>query len=778
MPDADPLRLRERGGERARLVALPGGRARRGHSVSLPSPVSSFIGREDELGDIVAMLRSHRLVTLTGPGGIGKTRLAFAVAGELSDIFSGGLWVVELATVAVPDQVTRAVATAVDIGERPGQPLAETMTDLLASRTGLLVLDNCEHLVDAAAALAETLLRSCPDLSILATSREPLGITGEVAWSVPPLRQAVRLFTDRAQAVRPSFVLDEQTRPAVTRIAEQLDGVPLALELAAARVRVLTVDEIAGRLGDALRLLVGDRSTVARHHTLAATVDWSHALLSPAEQVLFRRLSIFRGGFTLPAAEAVCAGPGLAAAEILDLLTHLVDKSLVIVDQTAYSTRYRLLEVVRQYAVERLAKDAADEGLPERHAAYFLHLAEEAELGSVGPDEPLWFNRLATEHDNLRAALRWLIVRPAEGPEAARLAAALWRFWFARGFAIEGVGWLRAATARVGPDGQGAKAKALNGLVILAVFQEDYELALALGEESLAIFRDLDDADGIATALTALSTAAVAGQRQDFPVLRLMADARSLEPRLRNRRVLGHLLYIEGILALGGVDPRLAIAHWQEALALHRDEGDPIGAAFILSSLGLLTTQLGDPAAADWLVEGLRLGRELDYKLVIHHCLIGLGVLATDAGRLTRAARVWGAADMLTEAYGTHLTRAGQALLDHDRRLTAARERLDEPTWSAAWAEGRRMTTDQAIAYALDAESSGPEPTESQPGGLTTREVDVLRLVARGLTSADVGRRLFLSARTVDWHLSSVYAKLGVRSRTEAARFALDHGIG
>jgi len=768
-----------RGAERARLVALPGGQSGLRTRTPLPSEVSSFVGREDELSEIVRLLRAHRLVTLTGVGGSGKTRLALAVAGELDEIFADGVSVVELAPIGDPELVPRLVAAAIGIGERPGQPLIETLTEVLRSRAALLVLDNCEHLVDACAALADAVLRGCPEMRILATSREPLGIRGEVAWPVPPLREAVQLFIERAEAVRPSFALTEQSASAVTRIAKQLDGLPLALELAATRVRVLSVEEIASRLGDGLRLLVGDRTATARHHTLEATFDWSHALLSPAEQVLFRRLSVFRGGFTLAAAEAVCTGEGPTRAEVLDVLSLLVEKSLVIADPTNGSTRYRLLEVVRQYAEERLLAVGDDAEVSARHAAYFVELAEESEERSVGRDERIWFDRLGAEHDNLRAALTWLTGPAGEGPDAARLAAALWPFWFARGFPVEGIEWLRAAVRRCRDEDRAPRAKALNGLVVLAVFQEDYDLAWTSGQESLALYRELDDADGMASALTALSTTAVAGQRPDVPVAELVAEARSLQPRLRDRRAMAYLLDIEGVLALQSGDPALALARWQEAVALHRELGNQLGAAFILSNLGLLTARLGQiERARSWLVECLRLTSHLDYKLILMYCLIGMGQLAASQDRLRRAARLWGAADSMTEAYGAHLTRASRAIVDYDQQLARARQQLDPAVWAAAWAEGRRMTTDQAVRYALEeGDVADVLPPDPHPGGLTDREVDVLRLVAGGLTSADVGQRLFLSPRTVDWHLSSVYAKLGVHSRTEAARFAIRHGL-
>lgn len=772
---------RNRGGERARLVALPGGNFSHLGRTPLPSEVSSFVGREDELSEIIRLLHAHRLVTVTGTGGSGKTRLALAAADELSEIFPEGLWVVQLASLTDSGSVPRAVAAAAGIGEWPGQTLLQTVIEVVGERQVLLVLDNCEHLIGACAELIDELLRGCPGLHVLATSREAMGIVGEVAWPVPPLKEATRLFLERAEAARPSFVASTEDAAAVSRIAEQLDGLPLALELAAARVRVLTVEEIASRLSDSLSLLIGDRTRAARHHTLAATFDWSHALLSPAEQLLFRRLSVFRGGFVLKAAESICTGNGLTDAAVLNLLSQLVEKSLVVADPLDGSMRYRLLEVVRQYAEGRrlAAAAAAEDDLHERHAAYFLLLAEDTARRSSGLDERVWFDRLAAEHDNLRAALRWMLERPEDGPDAARLAAALWEFWFARGFSAEGIGWLQAAVARVG-EGEAttsARARALYGLVVLAVYQERYDLARACGEECLALYRELDDADGIAAALTSLSNAAVAGQLHEIPVRTLIAEARSLQPRLQDQRVLAYLLDIEGVLAFADGDPELALAHWQEALSLQRHDRNLLGAGLTLTNLGLLSARLGQvEASRGWLVEGLRLGNDLGFQLIIEYCLIGLGKLAADTCRLVRAARLWGAADAMTQVFGAHLTRAGRAVLDFEAQLVAARNRLDPYAWAAAWTEGRQMGTEAAVAYALDEVELGA-PAAAHPGGLSEREVVVLRLVAQGLPSAEVGRRLFLSPRTVDWHLSSIYSKLGVHSRTEAARFAISHGL-
>src|SRR5215210_5399636 len=363
---------------------------------NLPLELSSFVGREKELAEVKRLLESTRLLTLTGSGGCGKTRLALAVARELAEGFEDGVWVVELAPLADPTLVPQAVASTLGVREQPGRSLTETLSDYLGSKKVLLVLDNCEHLVEACAELAEALLRSSPELRVLATSREALGITGEVAWLVPslslpdlrrlpdieslPQYEAARLFVERAAAVKPSFTLTEQNAVAVAQVCYRLDGIPLAIELAAARAKVLSVEQIADRLEDSFGLLsAGGRTAMPRHRTLHATMDWSHELLPEEEQILFRRLSVFAGGFTLDAAEAVCAGEELERDEVLESLSHLVDKSLVIMREVGGEGRYRLLETVRQYAREKLSESGEAGQASERHAGYYLALAEEAE---------------------------------------------------------------------------------------------------------------------------------------------------------------------------------------------------------------------------------------------------------------------------------------------------------------------------------------------------------------------------------------------------------------
>src|ERR671916_1683038 len=374
---------------------------------NLPLELSSFVGREKEIVEVERLLEHNRLVTLTGSGGCGKTRLALAVAGELVEGFEDGVWVVELAPLADPILVSQAVASVLGVREQPGRSPTEALADHLESKKVLLLLDNCEHLVEACATLAEALLRSCPELRVLATSREALGITGEVAWPVPslslpdlrrlsdieglPRYESARLFVERATTAKPTFALTEQNATAVAQVCYRLDGIPLAIELAAARTKVLPVEEISGRLDDCFRLLAaGGRTAMPRHRTLHATMDWSHDLLPDEERALFRRLSVFAGGFTLEAAESVCAGEDLERGEVLELLSHLVDKSLGVAREVSGEARYRLLETVRQYAREKLSESDEAELLRERHAGFYLALAEEAEPELKGERQIAW----------------------------------------------------------------------------------------------------------------------------------------------------------------------------------------------------------------------------------------------------------------------------------------------------------------------------------------------------------------------------------------------------
>ena len=778
------------------LFALPYARVGAWRRSNLPAQVSSFVGREQELSAIAGLLREHRMVTVIGPGGAGKTRLAIAAAAELVDVFDDGVWMIELAPVVDPALVAQTVAAVVDVREQPGRPLIDAVADFLRTRSVLLVLDNCEHLIQPSAELAEVLLRSCPELHLLATSREALGLTGEVTWplrglAVPDPAGAdssaeladygsVRLFADRVAAVDPSFELTDDRAEDVIAICSLLDGLPLAIELAAARTRMLTVHEIAAGLDNGFGVLAeGPRTADSRHRSLDAAIRWSHDLLPESEQILFRRLAVFAGGFSAAAAQEVCAGSGLESATVFGLLSHLIDKSLVTARTEGERTRYRLLEVLRQYARRLLADSGEQAPVESRHAAFFVAFAAEAEQGLDGADQVSWLAQLAGEYDNCGVALDWALAAEDRAELGIRLAGSLTAFWFIRGHLREGQRWLEQALSR-SPNGTGGEqAKALLGAALLATFQEQYEIAQRHATEGLELYREVDDIEGVASALNTLGTIAYVGQRAGLPLAELLAEGRALRPRLGNRRLVAQMLDLEGGVALGAGDLDRATRLWRQGLEISRESGNAYGEAFTLSNLGLVAAARGESVAAtDLLRAGLRRAQELDYKLIIQYCLMGLAKVDASAGRLIRAAVLWGAADRMSEAFGTQLTRAARLVIDYEAEVVAARTRLGEEGWAAAWSEGRALTQQQAVGLACAEDTVEPRISSApRIGGLSAREVEILALVAAGATNAEVAKSLFLSPRTVDWHLSSVYTKLDVRSRTEATRFAADHDL-
>ncbi len=660
---------------------------------NLPLALTSFVGRADEIAALRDLLGRTRLLTLTGSGGVGKTRLALAVAGDIIDHYPDGVWLVELAALAEPELAPGAVAQVLGMREEVGRPLIATLGDYLKEKHLLLVLDNCEHLVDACAELAGALLRSCPHLHILATSREALEVAGEHRYRVPSLRvpdlahlpppeqlaqaAAVALFVARAQERRPDFVLTEQNARAVAQICARLDGIPLAIELAAARVNSLGVEGIAARLDDRFRLLTGGvRDALPRQRTLRATLDWSYDLLSQAEQALLDRLSVFAGGCTLAAATAVCAGEGVEDWEVLDLLDRLVNKSLVQTEEAGGEVRYTLLETVRQYGQEQLAASGSD-AARDRHLAWYLALAEEAAPNLQSAEQVPYIDQLEREHDNVRAALRWARERSA-AEEGLRLAGALGYFWLTHGYIGEGRAWLQGALATGAEGSAAAHARALTMAGHLASWQGDFADGVDLLKQGLALYRALGDRHAIALGLTLLGEA-VERQGDYARAILLQEEALALHRALGNRQgipySLHHLakvaymrgeyeraaaLYAESVALCRAVGIRSGVAYslsWlacaverqgayaraaalqEEALPLWQAVGNPLGSSWSLLNLGwALLAQGEDRRAAAHLEESLALAREVGIYRGVPDALTYLGWAAYRRGDYERAA--------------------------------------------------------------------------------------------------------------------------------------------
>jgi predicted ATPase/DNA-binding SARP family transcriptional activator/class 3 adenylate cyclase/Tfp pilus assembly protein PilF len=690
---------------------------------NLPVQLTSFVGREQEIADVQSLLSTSRLLTLTGAGGCGKTRLALHVAARMLDRYPDGVWHVELAGVIDRKQIARAIAAVLGVQSVAQQPLPDTLAGHLGSRALLLLLDNCEHLLPDCGDLAEHLLRACPDLRILATSRQPLALAGETVYSVPPLSlpperlptrrggrpdhaargapstdrpehgprltahssgarrqasgsehdlmasEAVRLFVDRARAVERSFTLDEQNAEAVAHVCRRLDGLPLAIELAAARIVVLPVQQIAARLADRFRLLAGgSRTALPRHRTLRALIDWSYELLSPTEQRLLRRLSVFVGGFTLEGAEGTlgrvvtadgllrsATGPRTAAtpsatqpgaeascesasAEMLDLLGRLVDHSLVAVGEHEGDTRYRLLETIHQYAEEKLRESGEEAVLRARHRDWCLELAEEADSRLRGPDQEQWLSRLEGEHDNLRAALGWCLETDCGEPMSLaepglRLASALCRFWQLRGHWTEGREWLSRLLALPGAAAPNAlRAKALFGAGNLAREQGDFAAARALSSESLELQRALGDREGAGGALHAL--ALIALKRGEFAEAHhLLCEALAIFRELEDERGIAVSLKNLGMVARQRGEYNAARELYTESLAIARRQGDKVQIGQSLNNLANVTYYQGEYESARLLFEeSLAIWRDLDHRVGIAAALSNLGNLALDQG--------------------------------------------------------------------------------------------------------------------------------------------------
>ncbi|MBJ8337299.1 protein kinase [Antrihabitans sp. YC3-6] len=776
------------------VLPLPGDGAS-GDPGDLPLELTRFIGRRHELALARHALERARLVTLTGTGGVGKTRLAFQLARDAARAFEEGIRLVALADVQDPALLGHTVNAAVGIRETSSRWQLSTLVDHLRDRQMLLVFDNCEHLVDAAATLVDALLRSCPRLRIVATSRQALNIDGEASVSVPPLSvpplsaphpygtpsrtaiaesEAVSMFVDRALTAVPGFELNTETEPQVVELCQLLDGIPLAIELAAVRLRVLPLSELLARMGDRYRLLThGSRTAPARHQTLRASIDWTFDLCSPEEQLLWSRLAVFTGGFDLAAAEAVTSGGAIERDAVLDLVSGLVDKSILTRVAEAREPRYQILETIRQYGAERLDEAESIE-LERRHRQWFVALASRADEDWSGPRQAQWLERLRWEHANLRTALNSCLTNDAQS--GLRLVWSIENYWLARGFLAEARQWLdELGGVAVEPTvdrGRGLRLSAW-----LAVLQGDQDVVPALLEQAEEIATHTGD--GVLAAFVAQTWGLSALFRGDLPfAVERVEQAVATFAKLGHRNGEIHSTFEVG-LALSFSGETESAARWHRRCNdLTTAMGESWWRSFSLWAYGIDKLRQGDVAAALELErESLVLKRQLGDQLGIAVCLEAMSWIAASDGDVDRAARLLGAADALLRQVGMPLEGIQRLWAFHLQWEDTVRRRASERGFRVAYASGAAMSADAAAAFALrETPESAPDESDNELAALTKREREVGELVSRGLTNREIAASLVISVRTAEKHVDRIMSKLGLANRTQIAAWVTSRG--
>ncbi|MEO3862431.1 LuxR C-terminal-related transcriptional regulator [Acrocarpospora sp. B8E8] len=794
---------------------------------NLPLEPNAFVGREPDVAELVQLITATRVVTLSGMGGIGKSRLALRVAAELAGDLPDGAWLVEFPEGTPPDEVVRRTATILRVEGEPRRSLRDTVAEVLAGRRMLLLLDNCETVVEECARLVRRLTEACPEVRVLATSREPLRVPGETVWRVPPLMlpaspepadvrdsEAGRLFLTRAAAAAPGFALTEANAAVVARLCRDLDGLPLALELAAGMTRVLSMPQLVSRLGDRFHLLAaGDRTAPPRQRTLRATVDWSYRLLSDPERLLLRRATVFRAGWTLDMAERICSGDGLRPHDVLTHLTALVDKSLVVVDgELAGEARYRLLDTIRQYATEQLDAAGEEQDVRRRHRDYFCHLGRDWETATLGvpwPDLKRRVDRLERLQGDLRGAVEWSVAAGDTDPMLQALVEMRWALIGAGRYQTQLISWLDRLLALASPelpaatrgrvlllaanlavnsgDLAGARSRALRGVELCR--SGGHRGGEALGLMVLAV-TDQDDPDAPEKRLDQAVTIGVEiGERlleaeaYGFRAFLALGQGRIREAQRASERVVelttaldNHLGMVIGLTGLAQAarkrgDLAAARRHFTRAMELLRGFDARQSLISCLAGLGTVALESGDLAEArQRFDEALRLGRDAGLRMETARRLAGFALLSAREGDPRRAVLLAAASSAQRPAAGSRL----------ENVLAPARDVLGEATVAALWAEGLGLTLDQAVRLALEEAVPAARPVV-QPAALTpqstltAREQEIAELIARGLSNRAIADELVISQATVARHVANILAKLGFASRTQVATWVVEH---